>query len=677
MKSVAIVSDASFAEIGGVDEVYLTARSTASSSRTFPVSIKCGQEFIPGIMGPDAYGIYRSFLKFDTSVVPNNATIIRARLRLALMSYLSNYEFDVQIVKYDWSAQDPVDSGNRQDAYDGCLSAALDSIWRTIEIGSNIGFTGIFYSNDLDLARIDKSGNTYYGLRSSRDFNAQESRHDWITTATVNTNILANRPALIVDFIEEPDEYEGMAFQLFVDWDGTQDEDSWQDEAPRLYKYVVDRGRDRPIGSPGQGFEAPKPGKAIIELDNFDGRYDPRNTSSPLYGKIRPGRRCNLAYWHDSEYYNLITGFIADIRPRGYRDRVTMTIEDGAGWLRSRTPNVPLELDGDAGTAINAILDNLEYPFGRNVDAGINPLPYYWTSGGNGLTEIDRVAASDLGRFAVLADSQVRFINRYDESTDCVHLSETQLGRDIMLPMPWDYTRSLVDIYTFPRTEGSSDSTIWELRDSISIGVENERTIWAEYTFENIAVPAYDVYIDSYSSTDIPSTDIVLTAFSRDAKIDINNPTTDTNYTLSELVLKGTPIISPNPSKIRKESTDTESIPASFEFRYDWLVNYNIANAYSTVLLDYLSEAKEYPEVQIQNRPEISGSIDIEDKVELDLPTLDIDDTYYVYKLTHRSGPKGIQELFTTLKMYPILQAVTTDTARWDEGLWDESTWGF
>ena len=91
----------------------------------------------------------------------------------------SDTDFDVQIVKQDWSGQNPLSSDNMGTAFDNCLSAtADDSIWRnTSGMATNTPYT----SGNLSTAWVNTNGITYYSLRSSRDYgNGEPSGNEFV-----------------------------------------------------------------------------------------------------------------------------------------------------------------------------------------------------------------------------------------------------------------------------------------------------------------------------------------------------------------------------------------------------------------------------------------------------------------------------------------------------------------
>ena len=774
MKSLIVYGSSDDGFIQGSSTDPSTARSTSAAHIDTGEYIYVGHAIISA-GGPSNYLVNRGFLKFDTSVIPANSIITAARLRLVASEWATTTPLTVHVVEQDWGALDLSQAIDRETAYDDCLAGVDFVNFHTFE-GSQVyrppgGW--IRYSDPLNIEWIDPEGYTYYSLRTHLDYAGDPATHDMVTILSAESSLQTFHPALIIDYIELPADpvTDRLYYYLYVDWEGTGTVDSWQDEAGRVTKFVLDRGKERTIGSPGSGFQPPNIGRAILTLDNFDGRYDPWNKHTPLYhkeqmevsgsgggadgiydfvditngkpnyyrsdpasgwlywdvggaqpfwfligssgsyrsyddvytpdlaqtwetfgaplppvptvvftgeghGLIKPGRRVNFAVYYNGTYYNLMTGYLADLRPVGYRQETTMIIEDGAGWLAARPPDIPLRAVSDAGDAISAVLDDMGYPFERDIDPGVDALAYYWTSGASGLTEIHKLANSDLGRFCVSADGTARFRNRHNSEEVRHTLTEDQIGKDIFIPMPWDYTRSVVDVYTYPRILGAADCTLWTLRDPPTISDGDTLTLWGEYTYDDQRVPATGVYIHSYQpSADL---DVTLTAFSRDAKLDIVNES-GSSQILTELIIKGQPIYSPDKIRIREQDDPITGLPAVFVMDYEWLTNINTAVSFAQVLLAFLSDAKQYPEILIYNRPAVACAIDLEERLRLLLDTFEIDMTFFVHKISHRSGSSP-QELITHIKLYPMLQDIGEDTFVLDsatQGVLDENKLGY
>lgn len=146
----------------GSSGTYSTARTTSTSYVSNSNGVYVGQRLLTG-----TYSVLRSFLKFNTSGINIYATISQVNMKLVCTSDGSDTDFDVQIVKQNWSAQDPLSNTNREAAFDGCLAGTADNaIWRNT---SGMSINTQYTSGNLDTTWINTTGYTYYSLRSSLD----------------------------------------------------------------------------------------------------------------------------------------------------------------------------------------------------------------------------------------------------------------------------------------------------------------------------------------------------------------------------------------------------------------------------------------------------------------------------------------------------------------------------
>ena len=111
--------------VQGASASYSTARNTSSSVNVSSTVMIVGQ--VNFNFGSDNFNVYRSALKFDTSSIGAGGTVTQVNLKLAVLQDVTDTDFDVQIVDLDWSAQDPLTSGNMETFYDNCLGGSADS----------------------------------------------------------------------------------------------------------------------------------------------------------------------------------------------------------------------------------------------------------------------------------------------------------------------------------------------------------------------------------------------------------------------------------------------------------------------------------------------------------------------------------------------------------------------
>jgi len=183
------VVDAADGVIYGNNSIYATARSTSDGFYITNTAYNFGQQ--------TGYTIRRVFLKFDTSAIGSEATVTQVNLKLTCEADSSVDDFDVQIVKQDWSAQDPIAAGNREAAYDNCRAGtADDNIWRNT---NGMSINTQYASGNLATAWVNKTGNTYYSLRSFEDFNnSAPINNEYISIYAQEIGTPAYRPILTV-----------------------------------------------------------------------------------------------------------------------------------------------------------------------------------------------------------------------------------------------------------------------------------------------------------------------------------------------------------------------------------------------------------------------------------------------------------------------------------------------
>lgn len=190
-------AEASDARVYGGSATYATARSTSTNSYTTSQAEQLGQTWT----SKGGYLIHRHFHKFDTSSIPGGSTVTQANLTLVVTIDYSTTDFDVVIIKQDWSGQDPIAAGNREAAYDNCLSGTPDdNIWRnTLGLSINTQYT----SGNLSTSWVTVAGSTYYSLLSNRDRNGDVPGGNELVTAAMSENATSTyRPFLTVIYTE-------------------------------------------------------------------------------------------------------------------------------------------------------------------------------------------------------------------------------------------------------------------------------------------------------------------------------------------------------------------------------------------------------------------------------------------------------------------------------------------
>src|ERR1035437_2170529 len=100
----------------------------------------------------------------------------------------------------------------------------------------------------------------------------------------------------------------GLSWIFEVDWnnDGVYDGNL----TGKILSIHTKRGRQFMMKADGSGFEPMMVGNMTVVLDNTDQKYNPYNTSSPLYPNVLPGRlfRLRVRNGPGGTVYNVIAG---------------------------------------------------------------------------------------------------------------------------------------------------------------------------------------------------------------------------------------------------------------------------------------------------------------------------------------------------------------------------------
>jgi prepilin-type N-terminal cleavage/methylation domain-containing protein len=185
--------------IAAFSNVYLTAHNATTGTVYNNYSIYVGQ-----VYSSNNYQIYRSGLFFDTSALPDNATITSAKVSLYLPSGydLSITDFVLDLV---WGGflDNPLVAADYSDLPKGGptglvlgstnTSGLISEGWNDISVSCCSPFSGI--------AWISKTGITQFGLMSSRDVNSNApTGNEYVVFQDYDRGSTSTGPRLIISF---------------------------------------------------------------------------------------------------------------------------------------------------------------------------------------------------------------------------------------------------------------------------------------------------------------------------------------------------------------------------------------------------------------------------------------------------------------------------------------------
>jgi len=176
-------------------------------------------------------------------------------------------------------------------------------------------------------------------------------------------------------------------------------------------------------------------GELTVTLVDTNGTYNPKNSSSPLSGRLKPRRFGRLSYgWPDG-----LGGFFSIYLYRGYIREIqgpqsrqspysTITFIDVLEELSTLKPVIASTGATTTGGAITAILSAVGYPSTLRSVATGDSVPDFSADGStDALTLIGSLLAAELGEFFIAADGTATYIDHSGRQTRAGTITSTNL----------------------------------------------------------------------------------------------------------------------------------------------------------------------------------------------------------------------------------------------------------
>lgn len=285
---------------------------------------------------------------------------------------------------------------------------------------------------------------------------------------------------------------------LEVAWDGSY---SGTNEAPgRLMTPCRGkRGKSAYVNRKGSGLEPIYAGEMTITLDNTDGRYDPYDSNSVIYGTNPQGKpiRLRVKDLPSGVTYPVFEGHIEDIQPVSYpKKQVTITCSDDIEALSKSRVTIPLTFNTTASAAIEAILNNAG--FGNYaIEASTHPLTLFSLNKTNAMQEINSLTQASLGQVFVTRDGVIRYYSLGYDGMAEETIDEADILKEIRILQPWDTLCTHIEI-TANRWVRTQVKKIWESPADIALTAGQTKTF--EVSWSGICEPvALDPRLGDYS----------------------------------------------------------------------------------------------------------------------------------------------------------------------------------
>lgn len=426
-----------------------------------------------------------------------------------------------------------------------------------------------------------------------------------------------------------------LTWVLMVDWnnDGVLD---GTNEAGNIFHLEVFTGRQNFLKSSG-GFQEVDVGEFSATLRNTDGRYDPYNTSSPLFGDVLPGRRFQLMVYDEINMIlqPIMKGRLDDIRPiYSMTDDVKISGSNGIKQMSAKQIKTNVYTSIRYDDAIELLLSDWED--GYEIDTTVSEaMTYWWASNRSLFYEVNDIAHAALGMFCIAEDGKAVYRSKVNPDGALVSISGQDIDADygVRLPIFWDVIKNKVRVYARSRLQ-QSNVELWRQSEVMFIPAGQTRTIWAQFSFNgedgvalSVTTPVATTDYTAFAAADGSGTNytgnmsIVMTAFSTTAKLDITN-TGGTGFYVTLNKLRGVALVADKYTY--SEETDDASIEEFGEFtlevKTDWLQDFNTANDHVATLLNRLSGVNRFPRVKLRPNPAIQFAIRLFGLASINIP---------------------------------------------------------
>ena len=447
----------------------------------------------------------------------------------------------------------------------------------------------------------------------------------------------------------------------------------WVNEAGRCVAVSGGAGRQFYVGKNGTTFEPIQPGQMYFTLDNYDGRYDPYNSSSPLYGHIRPGRAVQFRtkVVANSHKYDIFAGRISDIVPISGGSQAYVTVVDAMQWLADQDITIPVAYNLTVDQAITHTLLAAKYPYPTAIGASACPITYFDPDAANALDTLRQLTDAGIGTCFVDRSGIFRYYDLTKTGIPGHTLDQSILLKEISVGSPWETVRNRVTT-TANRFGYGTLQEVWRLDEPIVVAAHSTKTLNITFDAAQVVQPVaytdYNSYSNSYMVGGVVNWTQTFTVYlsnitSTSATVNMQN-TDGLDAYLLFLVIHGTSIIG---KKITFSANDDVSAndenygPRAFKIDSPWLQDMGFAAAYAPLLLAHLKDPTKAPVIEIETREDGFG-IELLDRVTLTSAKLGISETFDVGRIEFQWLEETGQSFKHTLYLQNILYSTATIT---------------
>lgn len=296
--------------------------------------------------------------------------------------------------------------------------------------------------------------------------------------------------------------------------------------------------------------------EAQIELLNTDGRYNPDNTTSPLWGKVRPNRKVVIRALVNGAPRTMYTGQIEGVHPvwppgsgdYAGKNRVLLDCVGFKQRLEETDYDPPIFQNQRADSCIWYVLNELAVPIAL-LEQGQTIIPYYGVGGTERAWEtIRQLVEAERGRFFQGRSGGAVFWNRHHLiQTRTVTATVDYTGDYKPYDLYYDYGVQMsnkIQVQVHPH-KAEALETLWTLDSPVYVPANGSRSFSAVLRRANGQFAAANVLSASGAVWSQGSGSISLTPKGGKVTVTLTNSSA-TPATLTALTISGHPVISQN-----------------------------------------------------------------------------------------------------------------------------------
>lgn len=439
-----------------------------------------------------------------------------------------------------------------------------------------------------------------------------------------------------------------ISWRIWVKWDGT----NWTDEASNCRNLVISRGRDNLID--GQAFGKIKVGEATIILDNADGRYDPYNTSSPLYGLVYPGKEFAV----DDSNTRQFTGTVDSIKVFGINKTVEIHAVDT--WKRLSEAKVTVKYDNYPHVD-GAIKDVYNKAVGDAKIAGdfsIDAIKNWYAVDKNAKEVIEELAALFMDEVFVDKNGYFVYLQHNDVKSIAKTVNQSSLLKDMAIKMPWECQRNKVTYITKGTYIVNRVILVYELEDPIFLKSGDNTEL--EFEYKNIKSDSYltDVVYYSTLNTALDGSGDTPTINNLDwwttGKSLIWSGTPDRDCYIISFVIYGKEVRKGSQWTVSYQSSSYTTYPNPITFESEYIEDVNLMKTYALFLRDWFGNINYLPTIIVEGRPDWQFSLDLYDRITVNIPKFSLSSDYFIGGIDYEWLTDNGQLVRTTYKLEPV-----------------------